>query len=118
MMFNSVFAAVLALAATAVAAPAEAAPTVGSVQFCRGADFVDCGDINFTYGICSTFGGHYHDNSATSLDTKGPTCMFYVDEYCKSTSGFFSATGRVDLSKNKAYEFANDAISSVYCEKP
>ncbi|KAI9046726.1 hypothetical protein LZ554_009464 [Drepanopeziza brunnea f. sp. 'monogermtubi'] len=120
MMFNSVFAAAIALAATAVAAPADLAArqNTGTVSFCRGANFVDCRDNSYTVGVCSTFGGEYYDNSATSIDPKGAKCTFYIDEYCRTGSGSFTTSSRLDLSKNRSYSYANDAISSVSCEGP
>ncbi|EKD13010.1 hypothetical protein MBM_08772 [Drepanopeziza brunnea f. sp. 'multigermtubi' MB_m1] len=129
MMFINNIVAVAILAASAV--------TPRTITLCDDPDFVNCqyppastdlcgqtplfdsSNLFFLLNKADKFKENLRMGSdrASSLDTLGATCEFFVDFYCFPQSGSFNYTGKIDkLFLAPGLEHFDDTISSFRCK--
>ncbi|KAJ5038223.1 uncharacterized protein L3040_007090 [Drepanopeziza brunnea f. sp. 'multigermtubi'] len=107
MMFINNIVAVAILAASAV--------TPRTITLCDDPDFVNCQYPPASTDLCENL--RMGSDRASSLDTLGATCEFFVDFYCFPQSGSFNYTGKIDkLFLAPGLEHFDDTISSFRCK--
>ncbi|KAJ4397745.1 hypothetical protein N0V93_001980 [Gnomoniopsis smithogilvyi] len=87
----------------------SASTTGASVEICQNAYLDSCTTISVPASSCINFPSSYND-SVSSVNTGGPTCLFYTDSSC--TGDYWSTSGSQDLIPGDL----NDAFSSVTCD--
>ncbi|KAJ5047475.1 uncharacterized protein L3040_003299 [Drepanopeziza brunnea f. sp. 'multigermtubi'] len=89
--------------------------TARNITLCEDPNFVSCRYPEAPVGLCVIL--PITTDTASSLDTGGAPCEFFVDSMCLLASGSFNYTGRIaELGVEPGLELFDDKISSFSCQ--